>query len=182
VTYGAVGATQAPDLLSFPPPGFRATERRARIGHGPERWEFACAETMTWGIKRRAGFRVEQIAATTGPKTETVYSATGHEFVHPGDTAVLVFGWLRLREPVRVVYTIAEEQRRGFAYGTLPGHPLEGEESFVVERRADDSVWITVRAFSRPSTRGWRAVSPLLRLVQAYFTRRYLAALAGPIG
>lgn len=86
-----------------------------------------------------------------------------------------------MNEPVRIVYLVNEEHRRGYAYGTLPGHPLFGEESFVVEHRADDSVRITVRAFSRPSSRFWWAVYPALRLAQAYFTRRYLRVLAVPI-
>lgn len=41
-------------------------------------------------------------------------------------------GPLRLRAPCRVVYTVTESRRRGFAYGTLPGHPECGEEAFVI--------------------------------------------------
>ncbi len=33
-----------------------------------------------------------------------------------------------------VVYVVDEPERFGFAYGTLPHHVIEGEESFVVER------------------------------------------------
>lgn len=183
VTYGAVGATRAPDLLRFPPAGFRATERTARIGHGAARWEHAWLQTMSWGIKRRSGFRVDPVASAE-PRDEQVFSPDGFELVHPGDTAILSLGWgpLRLHEPVRVVYLIDEPRRRGFAYGTLPGHPLQGEECFVVEHRPDDSVWITVRAFSRPASRRWRVLYPALRIAQEVFTRRYLRALAQPIG
>ena len=59
VTYAAIGATQADDLLSYPPQGFRPMEVRVRLGHGPERWDFAWVQTLSWGIQRRAGFHVE---------------------------------------------------------------------------------------------------------------------------
>jgi uncharacterized protein (UPF0548 family) len=46
---------------------------------------------------------------------------------------------------------IDEENRRGFAYGTPPGHPEQGEEAFVVALREDGQVTFTVTAFSRPA-------------------------------
>ena len=180
VTYGAVGATQAPDLVAFPPAGFVGREARSRIGHGPRRWAFAVEQVMSWGVKRRSGFRVVTVASEAGPRRERVYSSDGVELVHPGDTVVLHFG--RIEEPVRVVYTIDEPRRRGFGYGTLPGHPLQGEECFEVEYRDDGSVWLTVRSFSRPSTGTWEAARPLLRIAQWVVTRRYLRSLAQPIG
>jgi uncharacterized protein (UPF0548 family) len=179
VSYGAVGASQAPDLLTFPPAGFRPLERRARIGHGEERWRYATTQVLSWGVKRRSGFRVQPVASEAGSRNERVYSPDGFELVHPGDTAILRFG--PLLEPVRVVYLLDEEDRCGFGYGTLEGHPLQGEESFVVERREDDSVWLVVRSFSRPSTPVWTALGPLVRVAQLILTRRYLSALAGPI-
>lgn len=179
VTYAAVGASQSPDLLAFPPPGFRPLERRARIGHGEARWRFATLQVLSWGVKRRSGFRVEPIASDAGARNDRVYSPDGFELVHPGDTAMLRFG--PLREPVRVVFVIDEPDRQGFGYGTLPGHPLRGEESFVIERHHDDSVWIVTRSFSQPSTPLWRLLSPAVRAAQQILTRRYLAALAGPV-
>lgn len=44
-----------------------------------------------------------------------------------------------LNVPCRVVYLIDESDRQGFAYGTLPGHPESGEETFVVQRTDDDT-------------------------------------------
>ena len=101
--------------------------------------------------------------------------------LRPGDSALLKWWAWPLKIPVRVVYVIDEPQRRGFAYGTLPGHPEEGEEAFVVERRDDDSVWLTIRAFSRPSNRWYWVGYPALRLLQAIFTHRYEKALTGRI-
>jgi uncharacterized protein (UPF0548 family) len=205
VTYAAIGATQADDLLQYPPKGFRPHERRVRIGHGPERWEHAWVQTLSWGIQRAAGFRVQLVdspagvnegtylpvafdkkgdpvqPASTDESRELVYTADGSALIRPGDTALLRWPLWPSNIPARVVYVIDEPDRKGFAYGTLPGHPERGEESFVVERRADESVWLVVRAFSRPANAFFWASYPALRLMQAIFTARYLRALAGPI-
>lgn len=204
VTYAAIGATQSPDLLRYPPAGYRPIERTARIGHGEARYEYAWLAALTWGIQRNSGFRVtltdappevseasytpisfdeagEPIAPTTlTDADEVVYGADGTRLLAPGDTALLGIG-LGIKFPVRVIYVVDEPRRRGFAYGTLPGHPEDGEESWLVEHRDDDSVWITIRAFSRPANRWWWAVYPVLRVMQEYYTRRYLRALAGPL-
>ncbi len=205
VTYGAIGGTLSADLMSFPPTGFRPSKAAVRIGRGEARWLFASTQVMSWGHARRAGFRVDSVTipadvldntyvpvlfdsqgtpvAAAGTRGEQQYTATGDQVVRPGDTADLSWGVgeARLHAPVRVVYTVNETKRQGFAQGTLPGHPLLGEESFVVERRDDDSVWMTVRSFSRPAGRLWWVLYPALRLAQAHFTRRYLRALSVPL-
>lgn len=207
VSYGAVGATQAPDLLQYPPAGFRPLERRARIGHGDERFAWASSAILSWAVQRGSGFRVEtsrtpdyvsELTYTpvhfdamgepvkpshTSATGETVYTADGTPLIAPGDTAMLGIPFLgiRVHAPARVVYVVDEPARRGFAYGTLPGHPEDGEEAFVVERADDGGVWIVIRAFSRPARWYWWAVYPVLRATQEFYTRRYLRALAGPI-
>ena len=80
--------------------------------------------------------------------------------------------------PCRVVYTIADERRRGFAYGTLPGHPARGEESFVVSLDDDNLVRLRVRRFSRPANPLFWLGQPVARVIQRGMTSRYLAALA----
>lgn len=204
VTYAAIGATQSTELLRHPPIGYRPLERTARIGHGEARFEYAWLTALSWGIQRNSGFRVtltdappevseasytpisfdengEPIApATASEGDEVVYGTDGTRLLAPGDTALLGI-FLGIKFPVRVIYVVDEPRRRGFAYGTLPGHPEDGEEAWVIEHRDDDSVWITVRAFSRPANGWWWLVNPVLRIVQEYYTRRYLRALAGPI-
>jgi uncharacterized protein (UPF0548 family) len=206
VTYGAIGATQAPDLLRYPPRGYRPLERRVRIGHGDDRWRFAWTEAMSWGIQRRSGLKVELQpapaearvatytpvafdadgvpvqAAVVGEPAEAVYAANGTPLLQPGDTAKLRMALWPFPIPARVVYVIDEPDRRGFAYGTLPGHPERGEEAFVVERQPDGSVWLVIRAFSRPSSPLMWIGYPVARLLQAFYTARYERALAGPIG
>ncbi|WP_370544971.1 DUF1990 family protein [Herbiconiux sp. VKM Ac-1786] len=200
LSYAAVGATQAPDLLYFPPKGFRPMQVRARLGSGQARFEAASSRLMAWGVQRGAGIRVGEIqppapsetdwaglrydetGAPLGPLAahpEQAYGEDGTPLVTPGTTAELTisaFG-LKVTAPVRVVYLVDEPGRLGFAYGTLPGHPESGEESFVVEQLADGSVWIVIRAFSRPSSWFYRLGYPVLRLMQWRYTRRYLRAL-----
>ncbi len=206
VTYAAVGATQAADLMVYPPEGYRPMVRRARIGHGDARFEFAWSEALSWGIQRRSGFRVEVSetprevmeqtytpvsfdadgtpVAPTREVDHALFGSDGTAFVVPGDTAWIVIpvvGPWGVRSPARVVYVIDEPNRKGFAYGTLPGHPESGEEAFVVDQAADGSVWLTITAFSRPSAWYWWALYPVLRMFQEYYTRRYLRSLAGPL-
>ena len=204
VTYAAIGATQSTELLRHPPIGYRPLERTARIGHGEARFEYAWLTALSWGIQRNSGFRVTLtdappevseasytpisfdengepiVPATASEGDEVVYGADGTRLLAPGDTALLGI-FLGISFPVRVIYVVDEPRRRGFAYGTLPGHPEDGEEAWVIDHRDDDSVWITVRAFSRPANGWWWLVNPVLRVFQELYTRRYLRALAGPI-
>jgi uncharacterized protein (UPF0548 family) len=77
------------------------------------------------------------------------------------------------------VYAVDEPRRRGFAYGTLPGHPENGEEAFVIEHHDDDAVSFTITAFSRPATRLARIAGPLGRIAQRRITARYLRSIQG---
>jgi len=93
--------------------------------------------------------------------------------------ALLRLGWgpLAVRAPVRVVAVVDEPDRRGFAYGTLPGHPESGEELFVVDHAADGTVTLRIAAFARPRSFAARAAGPLGRLIQRAVTRRYGRAM-----
>ncbi|MGG5259613.1 DUF1990 family protein [Phycicoccus avicenniae] len=78
--------------------------------------------------------------------------------------------------PVRVVDVVDEPGRRGFAYGTLPGHPEDGEESFVLEALPDGRVRFTVAATSRPASWPARVGGPVARAAQHWMAGRYLRA------
>jgi uncharacterized protein (UPF0548 family) len=41
---------------------------------------------------------------------------------------------------------VDEPDRIGFAYGTTAHGPESGEESFILEHRDDDTVWLTIRS------------------------------------
>ncbi len=203
VTYATVGATQASDLLAKPPAGYRPFRQRTRIGHGDARWDYAWNEVMSWGIQRNSGFHIDvaDVPAAVSDQTyvpvafdeagapvatalatdEIVFGPDGDPFIVPGDSVLLgiPFGPFHVTAPARVVYVVDDLNRKGFAYGTLPGHPESGEESFIVEQTEDGSVWLEISAFSRPANALWWIVYPVLRLSQLYYTRRYFESLSG---
>jgi uncharacterized protein (UPF0548 family) len=158
LTYPEHGATRA-----GLPSGYDQVTRDVSVGRGRAAFDRAARGLLGWQMHRAAGMSV----AASAPTAEV------------GAVVVLGVGWgpLRLPAPCRVVYRVDESDRRGFAYGTLPGHPERGEESFVLELRADGEVRFAIRAFSRPATALARAGGPLTRVAQALFTDRYVRAL-----
>ena len=125
-------------------------------------WDRAARDVLRWRVKTASGFSVDR----PGP-------------VAPGDHVLVtaqVFG-LTVVEPVEVVAVIEELGRVGFAYRTRSGHPVSGEEAFIVHR-AGDEVRLTVRSLTRPAPQQpWRALYPLLRVAQRIARRRYLRSL-----
>jgi uncharacterized protein (UPF0548 family) len=76
-----------------------------------------------------------------------------------------------------VVYTVEEADRREFAYGTLPGHPEQGEEAFMVMIRSTGDVRIRIRAFSRPASLLAKSGRRPTRMIQEHATDRYVDAI-----
>ncbi|WP_040794935.1 DUF1990 family protein [Nocardia higoensis] len=159
-TYSAVGAT-----ASEPPPGYRRFTRRRRIGRGRPLFERVSTEVMAYRMLEGAG----------------VFGSASSPVAAPGTLVAvrLGVGPAAIRAACRVVYVLDEPDRRGFAYGTLPGHPVSGEELFAVEYDpADESVYAVVTAFSRPAAWYVRLAGPLGRLMQRRMADRYTAALS----
>ncbi len=92
---------------------------------------------------------------------------------------LLRLGGLWTAAPCRIVYVVEDDDRFGFAYGTLPGHPETGEAAFVVHRAEGGDVLFSIRSFSRPSDPLARLAAPIGRRIQTTVTRRYLDALTG---
>ena len=159
LTYAEVGATRAADL----PAGYLPGEWSEVVGSGPEVLERVAAAVFDWRPQRSVGLRVR----ATGPAGEV------------GTVVVLTAGLPRFGYdiPCRVVWAQTTGNERGFAYGTLPGHPESGEECFTVRLAADGDVVVTIRVFSRLATPAARAVPPVSRLLQGLATRRYLSSL-----
>lgn len=153
LTYQPVGMT-APDGPS-PPAGFHPLRVATGLGHGPSVFHAASEALGAWRMHRGLGLRVD---------ADGQQAALGVELE-------LRFG--PLRAPCRVVWTVREERRVGFAYGTLVGHPERGEEAFVVEWLPDDSVRLTVSALSTPAAWYVRAAGPLGRGAQRLIARGY---------
>jgi uncharacterized protein (UPF0548 family) len=158
-TYAEVGGTRRTPL----PAGYTHTERHAAVGVGRASWERAVEALFDWRAQRGAALRVR----ASGPAST------------PGTVVLLTAGlpWLGFDIPCRVVWSLTQGPQRGFAYGTLPGHPVSGEESFIVGLGPDDDVVLTVRAFSRPATTASRVSGPVGRAVQSLALDRYAAAI-----
>jgi uncharacterized protein (UPF0548 family) len=159
LTYDEVGATRG-----TLPPGFHHLRCSRVIGVGADAFAAASSALLAWQVQLRAGFRVTASEGTAQVGAIVLLGAGA--------------GPLQFHAPCRVVYTVTEAQRRGFAYGTLPGHPERGEEAFMIEERENGSVVFKITAFSRPATLAARAAGPLGRLIQRRVTQRYLNALA----
>lgn len=155
LTYPEVGTTRA-EL----PAGYHHIDATARIGEGRDRFEQAAQAVLHWGMQRGAGLRVQ----------------AGSDVVAVDTVVVVRLGLLPA--PCRVVYVVDDGDQRGFGYGTLPGHPETGEESFWVRYdRGSGAVQARVRAFSRPATWWAKAGWPVTALAQRLITRRYLRAI-----
>ncbi|MEC3954419.1 DUF1990 domain-containing protein [Nocardia sp. CDC153] len=158
-TYPDVGATRG----EFPP-GYHHFRLRLRIGSGRAFFERAGEQIRAYGMQRGTGIFQHATTPTAEPGTEL--------------TVRLGLGPLGINAPCRVVYVLDEPDRRGFAYGTLPGHPEIGEELFAVEYDpTDDSVYGIVVAFSKPGVWYVRLGGPIVRLIQRWFAHRYIATL-----
>jgi uncharacterized protein (UPF0548 family) len=162
------GSTRPAEAGWDPPPGWRGYQRTVVTGSGAAHWAVVSAEVLEWGVKTRSGFAVEP-AAGQGRRV-----TVGAE-----PQLVVPVGPFTVREPVRVVDVVTAPDRCGFAYGTLPGHPVSGEEAFVVHRAPDGTVSLTLRSLTRSAPGPWRPVFPALLVAQRWYRRRYLRVLRG---
>ena len=151
-TYAEVGATNA-----TAPAGYNVDHNRIQLGSGEATFGRAVNALKSWrhfelgwvAIVPR-GVRVK-VGATVAVKARA-------------------FGTWSLNAS-RVVYTIDENRRFGFAYGTLPDHVERGEERFLVEWLPDDSVWYDILAFSHPQHPLVKLSAPLARRLQHQFAQ-----------
>lgn len=157
-TYDHVASTLDPDI---DPTGTRY-ERQVTLGHGPAAFTAARTAVRAWGPQRSIGASVtpDGVAPDLG---ETLVLGLG-------------IGSLRMMVPNRIVAVVDEPARYGYAYGTLPGHPEQGEELFLLERRGDGRVTFTIRVDARPAA-GLRHLGFAIHPLQRIALRLYLAAV-----
>lgn len=165
-TYPAAGATRSARTPRF----FLPLTASKKIGTGEACFRRAATAVLTWQAQLRAGLSVRASAPC----------------VSADDVVDQRLGPLSL--PCRVVYVVDEAPRqgfaygggvyrKGFAYGTLPGHLERGEERFVVSWDPQtDEVRFDISSVSLPV---WPLLPALpgVRLVQRLFVRRFLAAV-----
>ena len=158
-TYPEVGATRDAAL----PAGYDHVERSTVVGSGTAAFERAVTAVFDWRMQRSIGLRVR----ATGPASE------------PGTVVVLTAGLPRpgYDIPCRVVWATTTGDERGFAYGTLPGHPESGEECFLVRLTPEDEVVYEIRVFFRLASPLARLAGPVSLLLQRVATDRYVSAI-----
>ena len=153
------------------PDGYRHFESAFFVGRGRELFERCAEEVLHWEVKTRSGFEIGAVGKepVRPPRVEA-----GQE-----PTIFVRLGPFRLPEPSRVIDVFEAPDRRGFTYGTKPGHPITGEESFILVRTSDDRVFLVLRSVSRAGEGIWRVGEPFVRLAQVIYRRRYGGALRG---
>ena len=159
LTYAPLHGTQA----VAPVPGHDNDHIRVLLSENPADFNLACQAIRNWQMFPRSWTQLYPAQAPLQEGTELSLYAR--------------FARLWWRNACRIVYTIDEPGRFGFAYGTLPGHMEMGEELFLVEKDATGRVWYQLKAFSRP--RHWlaRMAYPIMRLLQARFRRESAAQM-----
>jgi uncharacterized protein (UPF0548 family) len=161
VTYhpSAVGATARGER----PSGYRWDSWEADLGADEgDRFERCGRAVLAWRAQKGAGIRVV-------PDLPVVVGAT-HAIVIGLPVGHVI-------ATARVVHVVDDAEHIGFAYGTLPAHPEEGEEIFVVHRR-DGRVTFEVSAFSKVRDPLARLGAPVTRWLQLRTNKTYVAEIA----
>jgi len=158
-TYVELGATA--DAL---PAGYRQIRREITAGQGPGCFAKCTRMLLTWQVHLSAGLTVHVTSDT----------------IESGAAVVLGYhlGLVTIKAPCRIIYVVDEPRMKGFAYGTLPGHPESGEESFILRCDENERVTFAITAFSRPASILTKVAWPLGRKIQSRLTGRYLSTLA----
>ena len=161
LNYPGIGGTE----YGTAPAGYPRVLEEAFLGNGIGVYRQVAAGILAWELQRRAGLRVR----SDSPSAE------------PGARVVSGFGAgpFRLNAPCQVVWVRqpapeAMPQSAGFGYGTLPGHPASGEESFEVEINGRGEVFLRIQAFSKPANWFYAAGALVTRAAQRYVTSRYI--------
>ncbi|WP_029149859.1 DUF1990 family protein [Microbacterium indicum] len=199
VDYAAVGASQAADLLQYPPEKSIPAVDAWRIGSGEERFSTAAETLLTWQVLRGAGLEVSDVRPSAGPSYTGVsfdgegnavapsrsdddqrFTEDGIAFVSPGSTAH-VHGRIpgaSTDGDFRVIFVAEEKRRVAFALGTVGATRVSGEVLFDVTWRDDDEVWFEVRAFDIPISPGYRLLRSRVRRRRRALNAAYLRSIS----
>ncbi|RJQ74681.1 DUF1990 domain-containing protein [Pseudonocardiaceae bacterium YIM PH 21723] len=154
-TYREVGASKFDQL----PKGYHHIRRRVRLGNGRDVFDRAARQVRLWAMHFGARIAVHPAKpATTGLRVITS----------------VPFGPFVVHGPCMVVWDVNDDWYAGFGYGTLAGHPMTGEEAFLVEIDESGEVSFTVSAFARPHTWYAKAAWPIAAFMQSRIIGKYL--------
>ena len=166
-SYDQVGATRG-----GVPDGWSSADRERVIGHGEHTWQRARAALESW---------TQFDLGWVHPHSRDVPIAEG---------AVFAFSTQQLGvwtvNACRIVYVVDESDddrtQFGFAYGTLDGHMVRGEERFLLTwDHTTDEVRFRVHQFSQLAHPLIKVIAPVTRRIQARFNRQAVARLAAEV-
>jgi len=174
VNYDVRGGTQGPAA----PPGYRLDVNQVRLGRGQAVFDAACQAVRRWTM-----FEIgwgEALALDDDGRS----CVAGEPF--EGQTIAALFRlpvvwWLTSCRIVYIVDEQAQGRRFGFAYGTLPDHPMRGEEQFLVRLDDEGVCWYSITAFSKPRHLLTYLGLPVVRHMQKRFVRDSLKAMQGAV-
>lgn len=162
-SYAPVGGTRG-----SLPEGFDHDVQRTVLGQGQETWDRAVAALRAWRQFELPWVRFYHPETPLGPGAVVAFSSRQ------------VGMWaLNVCRVVEVVSASDDATTRfGFAYGTLAGHVVSGEERFELTwDHATDEVSFEIRKFSRLQHWVVRTAGPVARHFQAKFSRDALASM-----
>ncbi|KOU01866.1 hypothetical protein ADK87_11565, partial [Streptomyces sp. NRRL F-4711] len=93
-------AAGAPREQAHCPPGFRPLHERTRLGEGEPVFRGAAEAVLTWEMHREMGVGIEASAERAAPGVDVPVPLAG-----------------MIKAPCRVVWTLEEPRRAGWAYG-----------------------------------------------------------------
>jgi uncharacterized protein (UPF0548 family) len=140
---------------------------RALLGKGEEVHARAVNALLSWRLLTVAG--VEIFPSQPAMEPQTNVALLSRHFARLGGLWSLDF--------CRVIYILKAQSERGgairrtgFAYGTLPGHAVRGEEIFSIEWQvATNEVFYDIFSFSLPANVLIRLAGPFLGAAQKQF-------------
>jgi uncharacterized protein (UPF0548 family) len=166
-SYNGIGSTGG----GIVPPGYRIDTAGIRLGSGPAIYAAARAAIDEWAMFRMSWIQVDAPSLETGRTVSVIARVLG----------------LWVQGPCRIVDVVDRDDGRiaehGFSYATLVGHPMCGEERFLVRwDRMTDHVGFEIIVHSRPGGALFWAGYPIVRIQQARFRRQALAAMQASVG
>jgi uncharacterized protein (UPF0548 family) len=161
LNYAGIGSTEH----GPPPADVECLVSHAYVGHGLAAYRRAVQGMLTWQLQKRAGLRVRAESDVVVPGTRVV-SGFG-------------VGPFRINAPCEVVWVRRPvpgdgPQSAGFGYGTLPGHPVRGEEAFEISIDATGTVLIKITAFGVPSNWFYATGGSVTKRARGRITSRYI--------
>lgn len=145
-----------------PPPGYRSDAFDRVVGATADDFDRACDGLRHWAAHRRAAV---EVVPADAPLVEG--ATVGLVMLQPG---------IWVLASCRIATVIDESNRFGFVYATLPGHLVDGYESFIVTRKGGQ-ITFEVAMVSRPASVLIRAAGPVGRVLQRRAVDQYLTGI-----